>query len=73
MDQHEHHRSGYGVLRMPTNGYAFREIEEKWSVFKDEPRNVRLSLETGGVNPFGKIRSIYLVWPIFVINNNIAR
>jgi hypothetical protein len=36
-----------------------------------EPRNVRLTLATDGVNPFGELRSIYLVWPIFVINNNI--
>jgi hypothetical protein len=24
-----------------------------------------------GVNPFGELRSIYLVWPVFVINNNL--
>jgi hypothetical protein len=56
---------------MLVDGYAFREIEEKWIDFKDEPRNVRLSLEANGVNPFREIRSIYLVWPIFLINNNI--
>jgi hypothetical protein len=56
---------------MPTYGYAFREIEEKWVDFKDEPRNVRLSLEHDSVNPFREIRSIYSMWPIFVINNNI--
>jgi hypothetical protein len=60
-----------GVLRMPANGYAFREIEEKWKEFKDEPHNVKLALVVNGVNPFGEIRSIYSVWPIFVINNNI--
>ena len=41
--------------------------------FKEEPRNVRLSLVADGVNPYAKKRSIYLVWPIFVINNNISR
>ena len=56
---------------MPTNGYAFREIEEKWLVFKDEPHNVRLSFENDGVNPFRETSSIYSVWPIFVIDNNI--
>jgi hypothetical protein len=56
---------------MPAYGYAFREIEEKWAEFKDEDCNVRLSLEVDNVNPFGEIRSIYLVWPIFVINNSI--
>jgi hypothetical protein len=71
MDYHACNRSGDGVLRMPADGYACKEIEEKWSVFKDEPRNVRLSLAADGVNPFGEIRSIYSVWPIFVINNKI--
>ena len=56
---------------MPANGYTFSEIKEKWPVFKDEPRNVRLSLAADGVNPFGEIRYIYSAWPIFVINNNI--
>ena len=71
MDYHAQNRGGDGVLQMPTNGYAFKEIEEKWPVFTDEPHNVRLSLATDGVNPFGELRSIYSVWPIFVINNNI--
>jgi hypothetical protein len=57
---------------MSADGSAFREIEEKWADFKDEPRNVRLSLAADGVNPFIEIRSIYSVWPIFVINNNIS-
>ena len=52
-------------------GSTFREIEEKRAYLKNEPRNVRLSLATDGVNPFGELRSIYSVWPIFVINNNI--
>jgi hypothetical protein len=71
MDYHAHNRSGDGVFRMPVDGSAFREIEEKWEDFKDEPCNVRISLTADGVNPFGEIRSIYSMWPIFVINNNI--
>ena len=71
MDYHERNISGDGVLRMPVDGFAFREIEEKWTDFKDEPRNVRLSLAVDSVNPFIELRSIYSVWPIFVINNKI--
>ena len=71
MDYHSKNRSGDGVLRMPADGSAFREIEEKYVDFKNEPRNVRLSLAADGVNPFGELRSTYSVWPIFVINNNI--
>jgi hypothetical protein len=55
---------------MLADGFALKYIEEKWPFFKEEPRNVRLSLEDDGVNPFGKLHSMYSVWPIFVINNN---
>jgi len=53
------------------DGLEFMNIEEKWSHFSEEPQNMRLSLATNCVNPFGEMRSVYLVWPIFVINNNI--
>ena len=55
---------------MPVDGSAFRCIEEKWPIFKEEPRNVKLSLATDGVNQFGELRSTYSMWPIFVTNNN---
>jgi hypothetical protein len=71
MDYHARNISGDGVLRMLADGSAFREIEEKWAYFKDETRNVRLSLANDDVNPFRDLRSIYSVWTIFVINDNI--
>ena len=58
MDYHARNISEDGVLRMPADGSSFREIEEKWANFKDEPRNVRLSLATDGVNPLRELRSI---------------
>ena len=72
MDYHEKNKSEDGVLRMPTYGSALNTIEEKWLIFKYEPRNVRLSLEVDGFNPFGELHSTYSLWPIFVINNNLA-
>ena len=71
MDYHTRNRSGDDILRMPADGSAFTDMEEKWPHFKEEPRNLRLSLGADSVNPFGELRSIYSVWPIFVINNNI--
>jgi hypothetical protein len=44
-----------------------------WPIFKEEPRNVRLSLEVDNVNPFGEVMSIYSMWLIFVIYNNLPR
>ena len=50
---------------------AFKDMEEKWPHFKEEPHNIRISLAADNVNPFTQMRSIYTVWPIFAINNNI--
>jgi hypothetical protein len=69
MNYHAWNISEDGDLRSPTHGFAFRYIEERCPVFKKEPHNVRLSLDIDGVNPFGEIMSIYVVWPIFSIKN----
>ena len=71
MDFHAKKKSQDDVLRMPANGFAFWCIEEKWPIFKEERRNVKLSLEADGVNPIGELCSTYSVWPVFVINNNL--
>jgi hypothetical protein len=71
MDFHAKNKSRDDVLQMPADGFALNYIEEKWPIFKEEPRNVRLSLVADGFNPFGELRSTYSVWPVFVINNNL--
>ena len=45
-------RSQDDVIRMPADGTDFRDIQEKWPHFKEEPRNLRISLAADGVNPF---------------------
>jgi hypothetical protein len=71
MDFHAKNRSRDNVLRMSADGSALNYIEEKWPIFKEESRNVRLSLAVDDVNPFGELRSMYSVWPVFVIKNNL--
>jgi hypothetical protein len=71
MDYHARNRSEYDVLQMPIDGSLYKNIEERWSIFKEEPCNVRISLVDDGVNPFGELSSIYSVWHVFVINNNL--
>ena len=56
---------------MPMDGSKFMEIEEKWPHFKEESQNLRLSLEANSANPFGEMRFFHLVWPTFVIYNNL--
>ena len=71
MDYHAHDRICDEIIWMPKDGSKFMDINEKWPHFKEEPQNLMLSLATNGVNPYGEMRSVYLVWPIFVINNNL--
>ena len=46
---------------MPADGYAFIDMEGKWPHFKEEPRNLRISLAADGFNPFAQVKSIYTV------------
>ena len=71
MDYHARNICQDDVIRIPADGSAFRDMEEKWPYFKEEPHNIRISLAVDGVNPFAHMKSIYTVWPIFVINNKI--
>ena len=50
MDYHVKNKSEDGVLRMPVDGFALKNIEEKLPIFKDEPCNVRLSLVADSFN-----------------------
>ena len=52
MDYHARNKIQYDVIRMHADGSAFRDMEEKWPHFKEEPRNLRISLAAYGVNPF---------------------
>ena len=52
MDYHARNRSQDDVIQIPADGSAFRDMEEKWPHFKEEPRNLRISLAADGVNPF---------------------
>ena len=52
MDYHARNRSQDDVIRILADDTTFRDIEEKWPHFKEEPRNFRISLAADGVNPF---------------------
>ena len=62
MDYHARNISQDDIIRMSANGYyAFRDMEDKWPQFKEEPCIVRISLEADGANPFAEMRPIYSV------------
>jgi hypothetical protein len=66
MDYQSWNISEDGVLRMLSYAYAFSYIKERCPIFKEETHNVKISLAIDGVNPFGELRYIYLVWHVFL-------
>ena len=71
MDYHVRGRSTDGVMRMLADGVVWHNIEEKWPMFKDEPRNARISLALDGVNPYRTQTTQWFTCPVIAINNNI--
>lgn len=55
MDYHTKRRSEDGVIQMPKDGSTFRDIEEGWVNFKEEPCNFRISMVSNGINLFGEL------------------
>ena len=48
MDYHARNISQDDVMH--ADGSAFRDMDEKWPHFKEEPCNIRISLAANGVN-----------------------
>ena len=69
---HASHKSELGFMRIPTDSISMKHIEDTWpKKFKDEVRNLRLSIAMDGINPYSLQNTSYSIWHIVVINNNI--
>ena len=68
MDYKARNKRQDDVIQIPADGFAFRDMEEKCPHFKEEPRNLRISLVADGVNSFSQVKSIYTMWPIFLLS-----
>ena len=71
MDYHAQNISQDDIIWIPIDGSTFRDMEENWPQFKEQPHNLRISLVADVPNPFAEMRFAYSVWHIFLINNNI--
>ena len=71
MTWHATTRSTDEVMRVPADSPTWRHIEEKWPLFREDPRNLRLGLAMDGVNPFGLRSSSWSTWPVCLVNYNL--
>jgi hypothetical protein len=59
------------VLRHPADGKAWKQFDDNFGWFSDDPRNIRLGIATDGFNPYSSnVSSSYSMWPVFVIPYN---
>ncbi|XP_056695556.1 uncharacterized protein [Spinacia oleracea] len=58
-------------LRHPADSPQWRTIDKKYLEFGKEVRNLRLSLCTDGMNPYGSLSSQHSTWPVLLAIYNL--
>jgi hypothetical protein len=66
------HLSTDGRVRHCADSLQWKDADRKNPGFAAGGRNVRLVLATDGMNPHSEKRSTYSVWPVEILNYNIA-
>jgi hypothetical protein len=56
-------KKGDGMLWHPSDGQQWKNFDNAYPEFGNEPRNVRFTLSTDGMNPFGELSSSHNTWP----------
>jgi hypothetical protein len=57
-------------MRHPADGKAWKDFDQTFKSFVDDPRNLRLAIATDGFNPFGQMSNSYSIWPVLVVPYN---
>jgi hypothetical protein len=60
-----------GKQRHIGDSVHWKNINEKYPDFAEEPRNVRFGLSLDGMNPFGDKNNVYSCWPVTLLNYNL--
>ena len=68
---HADGRKKDGLLRHPADAPQWRNFDRKYKDFRDEIQNLRLSLCTDGMNPFGTLSTQYSTWPVMLTVYNL--
>ena len=71
MTWHSNHVSEEGIMCHPSDGEAWKRLNERHPDFASEARNIRLGLCTDGFAPFSKWGKNYSCWPVIVTPYNL--
>ena len=55
-----------GVLHHPFDTQQWKDFDTKYREFHEDLRNVRFTLSTNGMNPFGDKTSTHNTWPVIL-------
>ena len=59
-------KKGDGVLRYPSHAQQWKGFDAKYLEFEEDPRNVKFTLSTNGMNPFGDRTNTHSTWQILL-------
>lgn len=65
-------REDDGQIRHPADSLQWKKIDELYSDFGKEARNLRLGLATDGMNPYGNLSSNHSSWPVLLVIYNLS-
>ena len=65
MRWHKEERKQHHMLRHPTDGSQWRNVDREFPDFDNDLRNIRFGLSTDGKNPFGEWGSSHSTWPVW--------
>ncbi|XP_066353593.1 uncharacterized protein [Miscanthus floridulus] len=57
-------------MRHPADGEAWKDFDDTFKSFVDDPRSLRLAIASDGFNPFGQMSNSYSIWPVIVVPYN---
>lgn len=60
-----------GILRHLADCEGWKDFDNQYPYFAQDPRNVRLGLATDGFNPFGNMSNAYSTWPVMLVPYNL--
>ncbi|KAL6134408.1 hypothetical protein ACLB2K_066639 [Fragaria x ananassa] len=71
MRWHAEERIDDGVFRHLADSLAWKDFDEKNTIFSEDIRNVRLKLASDGFNPFRSMNIVHSTWPVILVPYNL--
>ena len=68
---HAHGRENNGKLLYPVDSPTWQLVNQMWSKFASDYRNLRLVISTDGINPHSYMSSTHNCWPVLTITYNL--